>query len=240
VLEARDRVGGRTLNQHADGVIVDGGGTWVNPNQTAIIDLLHELGIERFEQYTAGDAFAVVGGEATRSKPATPDPHFAAIMNEMAATVPLEAPWETPNATEWDAMTFEDLLDKSDLQPAERMVTKIIFEITACAPLRDMTLLNMLFETHAAGSYEGLGAPGSGVPQYHVVGGTAGVSNRIAEYLGDDVVRLSSPVTSISNWQEGQGPVRLETPSGAVEADRVIMAMGASLASEISYEPELP
>ena len=48
VVEARDRVGGRTLNQHADGVIVDGGGTWVNPNQTAIIDLLHELGMERF------------------------------------------------------------------------------------------------------------------------------------------------------------------------------------------------
>jgi monoamine oxidase len=92
VLEARDRVAGRTLNQHADGIIVDGGGTWVNPNQTAIIDLLHELGIERYPQYTKGDEFAVIAGKASRAKPAAPDPSFAAVMDEMAFTVPLEAP----------------------------------------------------------------------------------------------------------------------------------------------------
>lgn len=239
VLEARDRVGGRTLNQHADGIIVDGGGTWVNPNQTAVIDLLHELGIEMFPQYTKGDAFAVIAGTARRAKPAAPDPHFAAVMDEMAFTVPLETPWEAPNAAEWDAMTFEDFLSKSDLDPAERMVAKITFEIAACAPLRDMTLLNLLFAMHATGGFAGIGAPASAVPQYHVVGGMAGVSDRIAEYLGD-AVRLSSPVTSVSNWQEGQGPVRLQTPSGTVEADRVIMAMGGSLASQISYDPELP
>jgi monoamine oxidase len=97
----------------------------------------------------------------------------------------------------------------------------------------------MLFAMHATGGFAGIGAPTSGLVQYHVVGGMAGISNRIAEYLGD-AVRLSSPVTAVSNWQEGQGPVRLETPSGTVEADRVIMAMGGSLASQIEYNPELP
>ena len=239
VLEARDRVAGRTLNQHCDGVIVDGGGTWVNPDQTAVFDLLHELEIERFPQYTAGDAFAVIAGQAKRAKPVAPDPHFAAIMDKMASSVPLEAPWEAPNAAEWDAMTFEDFLNKSGLDPAERMTAEITFEIAACAPLKDVTLLNVLFAMHATGGYAEIGATGSGVPQYHVVGGMAGVSERIAEYLGD-TVRLSSPVTSVSNWQEGQGPVRLQTPSGTVEADRVIMAMGGSLAAQISYDPELP
>ena len=136
-------------------------------------------------------------------------------------------------------MTFEDFLNQSNLEPAVRMVVQIIFEIAACAPLRDITLLNLLFAMHATGGYEGIGAVGSAVPQYHVVGGMAGVSERIAEYLGD-AVRLSSPVTSVSNWQEGQGPVRLETPSGTVEAHQVIMALGGSLASQISYDPELP
>ena len=74
VLEARDRVGGRTVTQYADGIPVDGGGTWVNPNQTAVIDLLHELGIERFPQYTEGDAFAVIAGNATRPSPPLPIP----------------------------------------------------------------------------------------------------------------------------------------------------------------------
>jgi monoamine oxidase len=240
VLEARDRVGGRTLLQYPDGVLVDGGGTWVNPNQTAIFDLLHELGIERFDQYTAGESFVVIGGEARKGGPAVaPDPNFAAIMNKMADTIPLATPWEAPNAAEWDAMTMQDFLDQSDLSPAQKMIAQVTLEITYAAPLREMTLLNTLVEMKGCGGYEGQGATGSGVPQYHVVGGTAGISERIAEYLGD-VVRLSSPVTAVSNWQEDQGPVRLETPSGTVEADRVIMAMGASLASQISYDPELP
>jgi monoamine oxidase len=239
VLEARDRVGGRTLIQHADGVIVDGGATWVNPNQTAIMDLLHELQIEKFPQYATGDAFAVIGGEARRATPAAPDPHLAKVMDEMAFSVPLEAPWKAPDAIQWDKMTFEDFLDQNDVEPAVRMGVKIAFEIATCAPLSEITLLNLLFAMHATGGFSGIGAPASGLPQYHVVGGMAGVSNRIAEYLGD-AVRLSSPVTSISNWQESQGPVRLETPSGTVEAERVIMAMGGSLASQISYEPELP
>ena len=171
VLEARDRVAGRTLNQLADGIIVDGGGTWVNPNQTAMIDLLHELGIERFPQYTPRAAFAVIGGQARRSKPAAPDPHFAALMNEMAFSVPLDEPWEAPKAADWDAMTFQDFLNQSDLSPAEKMTVNIIFEIAACAPLSEVTLLNMLFAMHATGGYEGIGAVGSGIPQYHVVGG---------------------------------------------------------------------
>ena len=239
VLEARDRVGGRTLIQYSDGIIVDGGGTWINPNQTAVFDLLHELGIEKFPQYAEGDAYAVIAGKASKAKPLTPDPHFAAIMNEMAFTVPLEAPWETPNAAEWDAMTFADFLDKSNLEPAARMGVELTFEIVAAAPVTEITLLDLLVMMRSTGGFAGMGATASGVPQYHVVGGTAGISNRIAEDLGD-AVRLSSPVTSVSNWQEGQGPVRLETPSGTVEADQVIMAMGGSQSSQISYDPELP
>lgn len=239
VLEARDRVGGRTITQHVDGLPVDGGATWVNPNQTAVIDLLHELELDRFPQYTDGDAFAVIGGNAQRSKPVAPDPRFAQLVNEMAFAVPLHAPWEAPNAAAWDAMTCEDFLNQADLTPAERMIAEITFQITFCAPLNEMTLLNALFVLHSTGGFEGIGAVGSGVPQFHVVGGTAGMSEKIAEDIGD-ALRLSSPVTAISNWQEDQGPVRLETPSGTYEAHRVILAMGGSLSSQIRFEPELP
>jgi monoamine oxidase len=238
VLEARDRVGGRTLIQHADGVIVDGGATWVNPNQTAILDLLHELGIERFEQYATGDSFAILGGEAQKVKPAAPNPHLADTMDAMVATVSAEAPWEAPNAEEWNGMTFQQFLDTQDLDQATLMTTKIAFEIASCAPLSEITLLNLLFAMRATGGFAGIGAPASGLPQYHIVGGMASISNHIAADLGDKV-RLSSPVTKISNW-DGPGPVRIETPNGTVEARKVIMAMGGSLASQIAYEPELP
>lgn len=238
VLEARDRVGGRTLIQHSDGIIVDGGATWVNPNQTAIFDLLHELGIERFQQYSEGDSFAILGGDAQKVKPAAPNPRLGKVMDEMASTVTTEKPWEAPNAKQWNDMTFEDFLNTQDLDAATRMITKITFEIATCAPLSEITLLNLLFAMKATGGFSGIGAPASGLVQYHIVGGMAGISNRIAQDLGDKV-RLSSPVTAISNW-DGPGPVQLHTPSGTVEARKVIMAMGGSLASQITYTPGLP
>jgi monoamine oxidase len=55
-------------------------------------------------------------------------------MDKMASTVPLEAPWEAPNAAEWDAMTVEDFVNQADLDPAVKMIQNIAFEIACCAP----------------------------------------------------------------------------------------------------------
>jgi monoamine oxidase len=46
VLEARDRVGGRTLNQPiAPNVVVEVGGQWVGPGQDRVLALIAELGL---------------------------------------------------------------------------------------------------------------------------------------------------------------------------------------------------
>ena len=47
VLEARDRVGGRTWTDTIDGAMLEIGGQWVSPDQTALLGLLDELGFER-------------------------------------------------------------------------------------------------------------------------------------------------------------------------------------------------
>lgn len=55
VLEANDRVGGRTMNLDVvDGVTTEGGGQWVGPGQSAVLALLDELGLATFPTYTAG------------------------------------------------------------------------------------------------------------------------------------------------------------------------------------------
>ena len=40
VIEARDRVGGRTWTDTIDGAVLEIGGQWVSPDQTALISLL--------------------------------------------------------------------------------------------------------------------------------------------------------------------------------------------------------
>ena len=47
VLEARDRVGGRTLNQELGaGKVVEAGGQWIGPTQDRLAALAEELGVE--------------------------------------------------------------------------------------------------------------------------------------------------------------------------------------------------
>src|SRR4029077_3075247 len=55
VLEARDRVGGRIVNEDiGDGKIVEMGGQWVGPTQDKLLGLAAELGIGTFPTYDTG------------------------------------------------------------------------------------------------------------------------------------------------------------------------------------------
>jgi monoamine oxidase len=57
VLEARDRVGGRTLSQSVGGDVVDLGGQWVGPHQRHVLKMVEELS-------RSGKVFAQGGAEA--------------------------------------------------------------------------------------------------------------------------------------------------------------------------------
>ncbi len=53
LLEARDRIGGRTFTEtRADGTWIDRGGAWVGPGQDRILALMSEFGVSRYKQYT--------------------------------------------------------------------------------------------------------------------------------------------------------------------------------------------
>src|SRR5436190_5728361 len=56
VLEARDRVGGRTLNHKLpDGQAVEAGGEYVGPTQTRVLALAKSVGIGTYKTYSQGD-----------------------------------------------------------------------------------------------------------------------------------------------------------------------------------------
>src|SRR3954462_11598032 len=56
VLEARDRVGGRTFNHKlADGQAVEAGGEFVGPTQTHVLALAKSVGIGTYKIYNKGD-----------------------------------------------------------------------------------------------------------------------------------------------------------------------------------------
>src|SRR5215470_3518425 len=66
VIEARDRVGGRTLNADiGKGYVVEAGGQWIGRTQTAVVDLARELGIELFLTYNTGKTAFVTGNDVS-------------------------------------------------------------------------------------------------------------------------------------------------------------------------------
>src|SRR5919106_5664681 len=76
VLEARDRVGGRTLSQavgeHPED-IVEVGGQWVGPTQHEVLALARELGIETYPTHIQGrNLFESPSGKVKRYRGTIP------------------------------------------------------------------------------------------------------------------------------------------------------------------------
>jgi len=67
VLEARDRVAGRTFGGVlSNGVPVELGGQWVGPTQDAVLELIDELGLKTFPQHVKGESLTVFDGNLIR------------------------------------------------------------------------------------------------------------------------------------------------------------------------------
>ena len=63
VLEARERVGGRTLNLPLPGGhVVEGGGEWIGPGQDRIAALAAEVGVGTFDAYYEGAGIYEIQG----------------------------------------------------------------------------------------------------------------------------------------------------------------------------------
>src|SRR4051812_7915989 len=121
VLEARDRVGGRTLNEDiGDGKVVEVGGQWVGPTQHRLLEGAAELGVDTFPTYTEGEAGIEWRGGGGRYRGVIPKINPAILvdyeqarrrLDRMAKTVPAETPWRAPKAAAWDATTFRTWLE---------------------------------------------------------------------------------------------------------------------------------
>ena len=107
VLEARDRVGGRMLNEPiGDGKVVEVGGQWVGPAQDRCCALARELGRRdvphprrgRERHRVARQAHAATRGTIPRiNPPVLADVAQAQLkLDRLAKQVPLDAPWAAP------------------------------------------------------------------------------------------------------------------------------------------------
>ncbi|MGO9508591.1 MAG: flavin monoamine oxidase family protein [Mycobacterium sp.] len=247
LLEARDRVGGRTWTvTRDDGVWIDRGGAWIGPGQDRIYALMQEFGVPEYKQHNDGDAMMVVGGKKHRyggTIPWSMSPWEAAnlgialmTVEQMCKAIPREAPWEAKDAAEWDRISLGDWLERNVLsKQAREMLDMALAGPYTCAP-SEVSLLWMLLQMSSGGGPTFVISGKGGAQDARPVGGMGAVYRPIVAELGD-AVHLSQPVRRIT--QDGDG-VTVRSDEMTLRAGRVIVAIPMAIAGSIVYEPLLP
>ncbi|HEV3001908.1 MAG TPA: FAD-dependent oxidoreductase [Solirubrobacteraceae bacterium] len=256
VVEARDRVGGRTLNHPlGGGEAIEIGGQWVGPTQDRLLALAADLGVETFPTYNQGDYLYWRRGSKQRYSASgplgavPPDPTgvadaFAALtkLDDMAAGVPRHAPWTAARAAEYDGQTFESWKQANATTDSGRFLLDLAIEAVWAAEPRDVSLLHVLMYIACAGNES---TPGSinrlintagGAQERRFAGGSQLLSLRMAERLGERVL-LRRPVRRIV---QGRSRVDVVTDAGTVYGRQAIVTGPPALTALIDFEPALP
>jgi monoamine oxidase len=255
VLEARGRVGGRTLNHVLGpaypGKTVEIGGEFVGPTQDRILALADAVGVPRFPTYATGENVYIADGQATRyTGDIPPDPQalpdlalLVTRLDQMAAQVPVDKPWTAASATDWDRQTAETWVRANSVN-ADRTVqlVNLFFDSAYGGRASDVSFLYVLAQIAGFGDENNPGtlergiSTAGGAQESRLVGGSQLISIKTAQQLGRRVV-LGAPVRRIE--QHGS-TVTVVSDRGTWKARRAIVATPPQHAAEIGWNPLLP
>jgi monoamine oxidase len=252
VLEARDRVGGRTLNAAlGGGRITELGGDYVGPTQDRILALARAVGVKTFATYNVGSNVLIAGGArslyaAVPGLPDDPDVQQVILastkLDGLAKQAGVRAPWNASQAKSWDKQTLDEWMRAEVPSAKGRAIFIAASQAIWGADPSELSLLYALQYTAAAGNAKTAGSflrlitTGGGAQERRFAGGSQVISEKVAHRLGSRVV-LEAPVRVVA--QNGDG-VRVVADGTTVEARRVILAVPPALASRLAYSPALP
>lgn len=246
VLEAADRVGGRILTQDVDGIPLELGAQWIGDTHHRMRALADELGVETYRQFEAGETSYELTGEVLREREfhSRYADELAGIervlrtIDEMAQTVPVDAPWTAPQAEAWDRMTVGQWYDQQGLAPVARQLLEICTVGILAVPTVEVSLLCLLQNVQVCGvTAELLAESEGGAQTTRLSGGTSQIPLRLAAALGERVV-LDAPVLTLEHREDR---VRVTCRGGTVAVGRrAVVALSPTLAGRIMYDPPLP
>lgn len=246
VLEASDRVGGRTYSQSAGRGVFDLGAQWIGPTQRRMHALVRELGIETFATFHEGDKILRVGDRSSTYAGSIPklSPVNLALLQRTISTVDRRArridvdePWRSAGATKLDSQTLESWKRRQVPSRTVRAVFDVAARTVFGAEPAELSLLYFLFYVRSAGGLMDLIEIEGGAQETRFALGAQQVAAALAADLGDAVV-TGAPVRSIR--QDRDGIVAETTPGEVWTGDRVIVAIPPALAGRIHHSPVLP
>jgi monoamine oxidase len=244
VLEADERVGGRTLNYDlGDGKVVEVGGQWVGPTQRRLINLAARVGVDTYPTYTTGKSIAMLNGGRSVYRHVPRLSPFGLVesgltlarLDRLARQIDVECPWS--HRGKLDELTMASWMRAHvHTRVARTMLELLIENVFACAPA-DVSVLHVLTCVRSAQGLSPMIRTRGGAEDARFVGGSQLLSVRLAEQLGSETVILGSPVRTIA---QSSDRVRVTADSYEVTARHVVVTVPPALAGRIAFDPPLP
>jgi monoamine oxidase len=246
LIEARDRVGGRTWNRTAaDGSVVSVGGTWLGKRQDRMFELCREFGMEVYPQYDRGDTVLHLNGSNQRYRgyPKVGPLALASLglafwrLDRLAKRLPIDEPWKAGSAKSLDSQTLGAWIGSRWNVPsaAARKLLRTTMTTLFCVDPDEVSLLGSLVLARGGGGFEYY--VDASITETHLIdGGAPELAARLGAKIGD-ALHLSSPVRMIKQSSMG---VEVFSDRLTVDARRVIVATPPLLSGQIEYDPALP
>jgi monoamine oxidase len=248
VLEARDRVGGRTLLGKVGRGRFDMGGQFVSEKQRRLHAVAKEFGLELIKvEQIDGNKIRDYDGSIDTFKGTIPrlsllDPPLvnmlglgtsALKLESERRKVPADRPWAGERAAHWDAITVQAWEDASLLHTAQvKGFYSSVMRGMFGAEATEVSMLNFL---HFLQTTDGLQAVSEG-QMYRFALGSQAMSINIANTLGERVV-LDAPVTAIEQDDDG---VTVRSAAGDFRGRYAVVSVPIPLVARIRFTPDLP
>ena len=248
LIEARDRIGGRTEAGTLAGHTIDLGGMWLGPTQTRLAALAEKYGVETYPHPLEGRNHFMLKGVSGRSQGEAYEKTYGILgqlellrlikkMDALTASVPAESPWTAPDAETLDTMTLASWCDRNVRGERVRALVDMLCRSVLCAEPGQVSMLFWLFYLKSGGGLETLISMGEGGAQNFLFhGGVHQIGQRIADDLKSEI-KLGEPVIAIEQQEDS---VRVRTAKDSYEARKLIVALPPGLIDRIRFDPELP
>src|SRR5262249_28846335 len=114
--------------------VAEMGGQWAGPGQDKVLALAKEFGIATFDTYADGSSIYYANGQRQTYSGDIPPAGPASLvelektilqLNQMASTVPADAPWTAPQASSWDEQSVAGWIDANNQTAEARALGRV-------------------------------------------------------------------------------------------------------------------